>query len=89
MADFMQQLINMLVASYSLVIENITQERIIPTADGSRIVVQQRKDVERQIKTLPPQLDFTGVNVCRREQIKLIIKRQLLPGIPFNIDNIG
>ena len=55
-------------------LETSTQERSIPNADGSCFVLQQRKEVERQIKTLAPQLDFTSVDFCPGEQIKLINK---------------
>ena len=84
MADF-KQLTNLLGASNLASSESSIQERVIPNADGSSILLQQRKDVERQIKTLQPQLDFTSEDFCSGEQIKLMNKLQLLPDTPFNI----
>ena len=37
------------------------------------------------MKTLAPQLDFTSEDFCPGEQIKLINKLQLLPGVQFHI----
>ena len=88
MGDFKQQLLNMLNAVNAPMLETSTQERSIPNADGSSIVLQQRKEVERQIKTLAPQLDFTSVDFCPGEQIKLINKLQLLSGVPFNLEKL-
>ena len=68
--------------------ENSIQEQVMPNADVSIIVLQQRKEVERQVKTLEPQLDFTSVDFCPGEQIKLIKKLQLLPGIPYNVEKL-
>ena len=61
------------------------QEQVIPNADGSSIVFQQRKEVQRQVKILAPQLDFTGVDFCSEEQIKLIKKLQLFP---YNVEKL-
>ena len=105
MADFKQQLLNLLAATNvnaaavgggvgtvlpanNTTIITDTQEQLIPNADGSSIVLQQRKEVERQIKTLAPQLDFTSIDFCPGEQIKLITKLQLLPGIPYNVEKL-
>ena len=68
--------------------ENSIREQVIPNADGSSTVLQQRKQAERQVKTLAPQLDFASVNFCPGEQIKLINKLQLLPGISYNVEKL-
>ena len=41
--------------------------------------------MEREIKKVQPQLDFTSEDFCSGETIKLINKLQLLPAIPYNI----
>ena len=64
------------------------QEQVIPNSDGSSIVLQQRKEVQRQVKTLAPQLDFTGVDFCSEEQIKLIKKLQLFSYNPYNVEKL-
>ena len=70
MADFKQQLLNMLAGAGGVaptITENSTHEQVIPNADGSSIVLQQRKEVERQVKTIAPKLDFTSVDFCPGE----------------------
>ena len=88
MADIRQQLLALLSANggNSLIqSESSMQERIVPTENGANIVIQQRKEVEREIKKVQPQLDFTSEDFCPGETIKLINKLQLLPAIPFNL----
>ena len=53
MADFRQQLLALLSANggNSLIqTESTVNERIIPTENGANIVIQQRKEVEREVK---------------------------------------
>ena len=88
MADFRNQLLNLLSSTggNSLIqTESTVNERTIPTENGSNIVFQQRREVEREIKKVQPQLDFTSEDFCAGESIKLINKLQLLPAIPYNI----
>ena len=62
MADFKQQLLALLSASgnnYLIQSESTVNERTIPTEHGSNIVIQQRKEVEGEIKKVQPQLDYT------------------------------
>ena len=53
-AGLKQQLINMLNAANAPMLETTTQEGIIAKADGSSIVLQERKEVDRQVKTVTP-----------------------------------
>ena len=88
MADFKQQLLALLSASgnnYLIQSESTVNERTIPDENGSNIVIQPRKEVGGEIKKVQPQLDFTSVDFCSGETIKLINKLQLLPAIPYNI----
>ena len=88
MADFRQQLLSLLSASgnNSLVQSETTiNERTIPTENGANIVIQQRRETEREIRKVQPQLDFTSADFCGGETIKLINKLQLVPAVPFNI----
>ena len=88
MADFRNQLLALLSSGggNSLIqTESTVNERTIPTENGGNIVIQQRRDVEREIKKVQSQLDFTSEDFCPGETIKLINKLQLLPAIPYNI----
>ena len=90
MADFRQQLLALLGgnAGNSLIqSESTVNERVIPSENGaSNIVIQQRREVEREIKKVQPQLDFRSEDFCSGETIKLINKLQLLPAIPLKLD---
>ena len=88
MADFKQQLLALLSSSNgnSLVqSETTVNERTIPVDNGANIVIQQRQEVEREIRKVQPQLDFRSEDFCGGETIKLINKLQLLPAIPYNL----
>ena len=88
MADFKEQLLALLASkdSNSLIqTETTVNERTIPADNGANIVIQQRKEVEREIKKVQPQMDFRSVDFCSGETIKLINKLQLLPAIPYNL----
>ena len=89
MPDFRNQLLALLSANgggNSLIqSESTVNERTIPTENGSNIVIQQRRDVEREIRKVQPQLDFMSEDFCAGETIKLINKLQLLPGVPYNM----
>ena len=86
MADFKQQLLALLGGSNSLVeCESSVNERTVPADNGTNIVIQQRKEVEREIRKVQPQLDFTSPDFCSGEQIKLFNKLQLLPAVPYNV----
>ena len=88
MADFKEQRLALLASkdSNSLIqTETTVNEQTIPADNGANIVIQQRKEVEREIKKLQPQMDFRSVDFCSGETIKLINKLQLLPAIPYNL----
>ena len=86
MADFKQQLLALLGGSNSLVeCESSVNERTVSADNGTNIVIQQRKEVEREIRKVQPQLDFTSPDFCSGEQIKLFNKLQLLPAVPYNV----
>ena len=88
MADFRQQLLTLLSSNgdNSLVqSETTVNERTIPAENGANIVIQQRRETERGIKKVQPQLDFTSPDFCGGETIKLFNKMQLLPEVPYNL----
>ena len=88
MAEAIQQLLTLLGnnGGKSLVqSESTMHEQVIPTEIGGGIVIQQRRDIEREIKKVQPQLDFTSVDFCAGETIKLMNKLQLIPAIPYNL----
>ena len=89
MADFKQELLALLGRSNSLVeCESSVNERTIPADNGINIVIQQRKEVEREIRKVQRQLDFTSPDFCSGEKIKLFNKLQLLPAVPYNVGKL-
>ena len=74
MPDFKKQILGLLSgnADNSLIqAESTVNERVIPTDNGASIVIQQRKEVEREVKKVQPQLDFRSVDLCSGETIKV------------------
>ena len=88
MSDFTQQLLSLLAGTESNTVvefESTFNQQTIPNEGWSSIIIQQWKEVERKIKKVLPQLDFTYEDFCSGEQVKLINKLQLLPAMPLNV----